>query len=436
MASSDPRAYRFDPLDHSGVLFGLAAGPCIALGAAIAAGVMALSAGFPLAAAASLPVAVAALTIPAPGGRALWERCPAPTSWWRTRRSRSTWLARLKPADAWSDLPSCLAGLAAGDALAGIADRRDHTVTVALRAFGPRLSLLDPVDHDLSLGLWADVLNQLGADPDVVHLAWSDHTTIPAARPHTADDGEVERVVAGRAVRHDVLLTLTIRDDRRDRARVERAVAGAYRALTSAGIAADPPLDAATLSRVVAERGDPFAAVGGGRPLAVRAEWDRCRVDGGVHRSYWVASWPQLPVTAGWLDGFLAVTGVTRTFAVAFVPVARHQARRRIERDLVKLESDATTRAERGRRVDARHRRATQSLLDRERELVDGHGEFAYAGVVTVSAPDDDTLVRDAQTVEQLALEAGLELRALHGRHDLGWAATLPLGRAPRMVGA
>jgi hypothetical protein len=139
-------------------------------------------------------------------------------------------------------------------------------------------------------------------------------------------------------------------------------------------------------------------------------------------------------VTAGWLDGFLAVAGVTRTFAVAFVPVARHQSRRRIERDLVKLESDATTRLERGRRVDARHRRATQTLLDREHELVEGHAEFAYVGVVTVSAPDDDALARDALVVEQLALEAGLELRAMHGRHDLGWAATLPLGIAPRMA--
>lgn len=429
-ATGDARAYRFDPLDHSGVLFGLSAGPCVALGVAIAAGVIALSAGVAIGAAVAAPLAVAAVTVPRPGGRALWERVPTPAVWWRTRDHNATWLGRLGDRDLWRDAPPCLAGLSAGDSPAGIADRRAHTVTVALRVFGPRLSLRDPADHDLALGLWADVLNQLGADPDVVGVAWSDHTSIPAA----AAADEVSAAVAARAVHHDVVVTLSVRAERRDLARVERVVAGAYRALASAGIAADPPVDANGLARLAAQRGDPFAATSPARPLAVRAEWDRCRIDGAVHRSYWVASWPALPVTAGWLDGFLAVTGVTRTFAVAFVPVARHQSRRRIERDLVKLESDATTRAERGRRVDARHRRATQTLLDREHELVEGHGEFAYTGVVTVSAPDDDTLGRHARLVEQLALEAGLELRALHGRHDLGWAATLPLGVAPRMA--
>src|SRR3546814_17987982 len=41
---------------------------------------------------------------------------------------------------------------------------------------------------------------------------------------------------------------------------------------------------------------------------------------------------------------------------VVLVPVSTHQSRRRIERDLVKLESDASTKEDKGRRVDARHR--------------------------------------------------------------------------------
>jgi hypothetical protein len=65
---------------------------------------------------------------------------------------------------------------------------------------------------------------------------------------------------------------------------------------------------------------------------------------------------------------------------VYFQPVATHQSRRRIERDLVKLDSDAVTKEEKGRRIDARHRRATQALLDREEELVAGYPEMGYAG--------------------------------------------------------
>jgi hypothetical protein len=119
---------------------------------------------------------------------------------------------------------------------------------------------------------------------------------------------------------------------------------------------------------------------------------------------------------------------------VIIVPVPTHQSRRRIERDLVKLESDATTKEEKGRRVDARHRRATQALLDREEELVAGYPEMAYAGLVTVTAPDLDTLEDHAEIVEQLARENGMDLRLLDARQDLAWAAALPLGLAPATV--
>jgi phenylalanine-4-hydroxylase len=116
---------------------------------------------------------------------------------------------------------------------------------------------------------------------------------------------------------------------------------------------------------------------------------------------------------------------------VVLVPVSTHQSRRRIERDLVKLESDAVTKEDKGRRVDARHRRATQALLDREEELVAGYPEMAYAGLVTVSARDLDELEDHGEVIEQLARETGMDLRVLDARQDLGWAAALPLGLAP-----
>ena len=116
---------------------------------------------------------------------------------------------------------------------------------------------------------------------------------------------------------------------------------------------------------------------------------------------------------------------------VVLVPVSTHQSRRRIERDLVKLESDASTKEEKGRRIDARHRRATQALLDREEELVAGYPEMGYAGLVTVSARTLEDLDEHSEIIEQLARENGMDLRVLDSRQDLGWAAVLPLGLAP-----
>jgi phenylalanine-4-hydroxylase len=134
------------------------------------------------------------------------------------------------------------------------------------------------------------------------------------------------------------------------------------------------------------------------------------------------------------MEPFLAGGTITRTMTVVLVPVSSHQSRRRIERDLVKLESDASTKEEKGRRVDARHRRATQALLDREEELVAGYPEMAYAGLVTVSARDLDELEEHGEIIEQLARETGMDLRLLDARQDVAWAAALPLGLAPQTL--
>jgi hypothetical protein len=168
--------------------------------------------------------------------------------------------------------------------------------------------------------------------------------------------------------------------------------------------------------------------------MALEVAWRHLRVDGAYHRTYQVACWPRLPVAPAWLEPFLAGGGLTRTMTVVFCPVSAYQSRRRIERDLVKLESDAATKEDRGRRVDARHRRATQSLLDREQELVAGFAEMGYAALVGVCAGTEDELDEHAEILCQLAREAGMELRCLDGRQDLAWAAALPLGLAPRSL--
>jgi hypothetical protein len=162
--------------------------------------------------------------------------------------------------------------------------------------------------------------------------------------------------------------------------------------------------------------------------------WAYVRVDGCFQRTWWIGTWPRLAQPPAWLEPFLSGGGVCRAMTVHLQPEPAHQSRRRIERDLVKLESDATTREDKGRRVDARHRRATQALLDREDELVAGYPEISYCGLVTVIASSLDELDEHADVVEQLAREAGMDLRPLDARQDTAWAAALPIGLAPSAV--
>ncbi len=154
------------------------------------------------------------------------------------------------------------------------------------------------------------------------------------------------------------------------------------------------------------------------------------------HRTWWIGTWPRLAQPPSWMEPFLAGGTITRTMTVVLVPVSTHQSRRRIERDLVKLESDASTKEEKGRRVDARHRRATQALLDREEELVAGYPEMAYAGLVTVSARDLDELEEHGEIIEQLARETGMDLRLLDARQDVALGRCAPArSRTPDLAG-
>jgi hypothetical protein len=254
-------------------------------------------------------------------------------------------------------------------------------------------------------------------------------------------------------VTRDRLRRRSAPDDDRDTALQKALVSAAdalLRGLRSAGLGVADPLDAAGLQRLMRTRIDAAgetarrvtgrltervgaATSAAAGPLAVDNSWRRVRVDGSWHRTFWVASWPRLAVPPCWLEPFIAAD-VTRAMTVVLMPVAAHTSRRRIERDLVKLESDAATKESQGRRVDARHHRATDTLLEREQELIAGYPEVAYIGLVTVTASTEEDLDDHSEVVEQLAREAGLELRVLDGRQDVAWAAALPLGLAPRTL--
>ena len=488
--TDDGRVYRFEPLDTSGVFLGLGVVQCVFLGLSLVLGAGALNAGVPLPVAATFPAGAGAACFVRVGHRQAWEWLPIGVAWLRAGRRGLRWVAPLPLVGEACrlELPPCLHGLVVrelpwrgGLNLGAVHDEASGTLTALVRAVGPQFVIEPRAEQERLLGGWAAVLNQFAVEGGAVtHLSWSDFARRSGLDEHRAWLAERRPVAAPEeaaasyeallaqatvaATAHDVVVTVTVAADRlrgprRDRAQIDdrltrsllSSVEALLRGLQSAALAADDPLSAAEVARLLRERCEPEVArptLVAGRlvdrlglvdpatagPLAVYLGWDRLRVERTWHRTWWIASWPRLAVPPGWLEPFLASGGMTRAVTVVFRPVAPHQSRRRIERDLVKLESDAATKEDKGRRVDARHRRATQALLEREEELVGGHAEMAYAGLVTLAAADEAELDEHGERLEQLAREAGIELRCLHGRQDTAWASALPLGLAPVSV--
>jgi hypothetical protein len=488
-AERDGRTYRLEPLDPSGIFLGLGLVQCVLLGGGIALAVGAITAGAPLPVAAAPLVAAAMISFARIGGHVAWEWLPLLAGWaWSSATRGRRWTA---PLPLWASvsgsapMPPCLHGIdivavdwRAGTTLGAVRDRRRNTLTAVVPVAGPQFVVEPRAEQERLLSGWGDLLGQYAVERGVVsHLAWSDLAQPSGLGDHlawltseergtpnaaaAASYRELLEVGTASAINHEAVVTVTVARERLSRHGAGRGGAGEQlrralvtavdallRGLRSADLAAADPLDPAGLQRLVRSRIDPvgtkprprrgrladrLAAVTGATagPVVVDADWRHLRVDATYHRTWWVGCWPRLAVPPAWLEPFLSGGGFTRSMTVYFQPVSTHQSRRRIERDLVKLESDAVTKEEKGRRIDARHRRATQALLDREEELVAGYPEMGYLGLVTVSARTLDELNEHAEIIEQLARATGMDLRVLDARQDIAWAAALPLGLAP-----
>lgn len=484
------RSYRLEPLDSSGMFLGLGLVQCVLVGGGISLAVAGLTLELPLPIAAAPVLASVAISFTRIGGHATWEWLPLVTGWLvsRFRRGRR-WVAPLPlwpgAGDAAAPMPPCLDGLEivdidwrAGAQLGAVRDRTRRTLTAVVPVSGPQFVVEPRSEQERLLSGWGDLLGQYAVERGVVsHIAWSDLARPSGMQDHvqwlgcdergepnpTASSSYRELLEVGTttAINHEAVVTITVSKERLSRHRsgatnaddqLRRALATStealLRGLRSAGLSAADPLDATGLQRLIRARIDPVSTRPRARrgrlverlalvrsntagPLVVESRWRDLQVDSAFHRTWWIGTWPRLAVPPAWLEPFLSSGGITRSMTVYFQPVPTHQSRRRIERDLVKLESDAVTKEDKGRRVDARHRRATQALLDREEELVAGFPEMGYVGLVTVSARSQEDLDEQSEIVEQLARETGMDLRVLDARQDIAWAASLPLGLAP-----
>lgn len=464
-------SYRLEPRDEAGLMLGLSALQCLVLGSGLVAGVLLLTAGLPIAIPAALTLIAAAVALGRHQGRPLvdWTAL-ALTALARHRHRR--WRRDLLDA---SDAPPSLRHLrlltlrADDGAIGAVLDAQSGTLTALVPVTGTEFLLRDAPDQHHLLARWGDLLGQFATPGQAVsHLCWSDiaePSGITEHRAWLATDGhlregapsesyrELLALVPSRALAHRVVLAITVASQRLPRPQrhgplaalhLERALLRSLDAvqqgLRNADLHPDRPLDAsAVLAHLQPSiRPEPtdsrhqVARHPGVRVVATEASWDHYRVDGRWHRTWWIRDWPRQPVAAAWLAPLLgSVGGGERRFTVVFQPVPTTQSRHRIERDLVRLESDAITREEKGRRVDARHRRATQALLDLEEEIVAGHPELAFVGLITLTASSQEELDRLGDELEQTGHGHGLDLQVLYAHQPEAWAATLAIGICP-----
>jgi len=534
--TDEPRRYRFDQLDQSGVLLGLGALQLGILAAGMVGSALAISAGLPGLAAMVPAVMAFGAAFGRYAGRPLTESVPVAMRWAAGRGTKGhTWQppvpshqVRVRPggtprvASSEWPLPPVLGGLCVIEAASPwhrvsrvgmVGDRVDNTLTVLIPVPGRDFALLATEAQQDLLARWGETLAVFSRERGVVaRVSWTEFAAPvgmiehrrwvmsrhPASGTPAGDDTETEPTVVpapsavdesyaelleqeGAATAdHQVTVAVTVA---RANVRVRRTGSGAgrssvevfvdaaiaatdsmLRGLRSAGLQPGAPLTPAEISDVLAWRVDPDrmrrrtnntadhdpavlagqvgdaddllvggGSLDGGLPLTSVTSWAHTRTDGSFHRCFWVAEWPRLPVRSDWLEPLLAFTGTSRrAFTMIYEPVAPSASRRRIDSESIKLESDAVTKQEKGRRVSAQHRRNQAAVAEREQELVAGFVEFDFTGLVTVSASNEDELWSGCDHVEQVAREHGLELRAMDGRHDVGWAAALPFGLSVR----
>ena len=384
-----------------------------------------------------------------------------------------------------SDLPPPLAGceilsvpVADGHELGVFKDRRLGAYTAVLSVRARSLGLLPTVEHERRLDRWGRLLASLARSGSAIRRVQVLERTAPcdaAALTEFLEEASDPSVPDGHAARrsyealldgasrvtqdHEVLIAVQV-DQRRAWSRAARDPhvpparprrAGVSRARSRAAGAGSPASIPSTWrspgssrrsstrrrstsrsTRTAARRShgrqsaerDTFA------PTAADTTWTTWRTDGALHRTYWIAQWPRLPVGPLFLTPLLLGAHAVRSVSITLEPVAPDRARRAVEAAITSDEADEDLRERRGFRTTARRRRQQEATLRREEELASGHEEVRFAGYVTVTGRDEDELARACEEVEQAAHQAHLDLRPLWGEQDAGFVHACAPDRA------
>jgi hypothetical protein len=164
--------------------------------------------------------------------------------------------------------------------------------------------------------------------------------------------------------------------------------------------------------------------------MGVTEGWSHARTDSAFHTTYWIAEWPRSTTHPSFLRPLLLAPGADRTFSLIAQPLPAAKALREIRRARAEQLADAATRARIGRVEDEASRAAASELTRREEDLIAGHGDLRFIGLIAVSASTLEELENSCASLESSAGQAGCELRRLVGQQVQAYAAAaLPLAR-------
>ena len=471
MTSASASTVQLGRLETRGLILGLSAPQAGALSCALILAVVAEYASgakglLVTAPAWSLITAVALIPV---AGRSTLSWLPV-VGVWRLRRQlgQTRLLTRLRDVTPTElALPgiagrvTILDGVSSNSAL--IYDRKASTLTAMLSVSGRGFILADESTRSLQVAGWSRLLAGLCQQKAVVRLQvlertlpgggsevrrwWAEHalSAAPWATRVLADLVADAQEVTDR---HECFIALAVRTPRSGKhgldaaalAVVEQHLDADAEAARTADLEVHGWVTRSRLTSVLRATYDPEGAARAGDacrptemivgPMAVQEDWDSIRTDSAHHAIYWVQQWPRSEVHAGFLQPLLLASGARRALSLLAEPLAPAKALKDIRRAKVEHIADAAQRGRMGQLEDAATRAEAADLTRREQELVAGHGDLRFVGLLTVSAPSRDELAAACAATESAAAQAMCELRRLVGQQGQAFAAAaLPLAR-------
>jgi hypothetical protein len=319
--------------------------------------------------------------------------------------------------------------------------RQGWEVTCLLRVTGDAgFSLLDSAEQSRRLAGWGLVLSALAGEyADRCRLQWIETA---APQPHPLEPmSELAASIGAQSLCHRTVLATRVRTGQRDRDLAVRQAEPLYQLLASRLLASEliaEPLDRNALGQQLrlAMTGDsmpasPVTTADVTGPATCAEAWDHLRTDDTWHRGYLVTGWPRVPVGPAWLSPLLTEGPSCgwRSVAMHFQAVRPDLAGRRARAARQSASLDVDDRARLGFGVGARERRTQEETDAVEEELAAGHVQHRVAGLILVSAHSMSDLDDASRQTVATASAARLDVKPLHGRQGLAWAAALPLCR-------
>ena len=461
---------RFGRMEHRGILLGLGAAQLavltIAMVIAVAGVYSAGTSGLVAGAGLWVPLAVAATA--SVRGRPVIQWLPL-IGHWRARRllgqTTAVTSTRPLPDPGVLRIPGIAGQLTVTEAptsgAALIHDRRTGVVCAVLRVSGAGFVLQDPTAQNGQVASWGRVLGSLCQQSAIVRLQVL-HRSLPSggsvrgwwANNAMAGAPWAARVLADLVAdaestsdHQQTLLAVALRPPRgrgqilgpAGVATIQQHLGALIDALKAAELHVDGWVTPDRLGSVLRASYDPDGAARAGDlggtgsllgPMGFSEHWDHVRTDSAVHAVYWITQWPRSDVHPAFLQPLLLAPGTRRTFTLIAEPLPTAKALREIRRTKAEHAADAAQRARIGQVQDEAARAEDAELARREQDLIAGHGDLRFTGLVTVTATNTDDLAAACAATEAAAAQAMCEIRRLVGQQGQAHATgALPLAR-------